>query len=66
MLSTNTWRPEVVRAVLATGKVELVNDMGGLPDARNAELCAKAGGALLIMHSVGEPKVPTSTSNGTM
>ncbi len=58
LVSANTWRPEVVEAVLATGKVELVNDMGGLPDARNAALCANAGAALLIMHSVGEPKVP--------
>jgi dihydropteroate synthase len=32
--------------------------MGGLPDDRNARLCAAAGASLLIMHSVGEPKVP--------
>lgn len=58
VLSANTWRPEVVAAVLATGKVELVNDMGALPDERNARFCAAAGAALLVMHSVGEPKVP--------
>lgn len=57
VLSANTWRPEVVEAVLPLG-VELVNDMGGLPDERNAALCAAAGASLLIMHSVGEPKVP--------
>lgn len=57
VLSANTWRPEVVEAVLPWG-VELVNDMGGLPDDRNARLCAAAGASLLIMHSVGEPKVP--------
>jgi dihydropteroate synthase len=57
VLSANTWRPEVVAAVLPRG-VELVNDMGGLPDDRNARLCAAAGASLLIMHSVGEPKVP--------
>ncbi|TAE77554.1 MAG: dihydropteroate synthase [Verrucomicrobia bacterium] len=57
VLSANTWRPEVVAAVLPSG-VELVNDMGGLPDDRNARLCAEAGASLLIMHSVGEPKVP--------
>ncbi len=56
VISANTWRPEVVEAVLPLG-VELVNDMGGLPDDRNARLCAKAGASLLIMHSVGEPKV---------
>lgn len=57
VLSANTWRPEVVEAVLPLG-VELVNDMGALPNDRNARLCAAAGASLLIMHSVGEPKVP--------
>jgi dihydropteroate synthase len=57
VLSANTWRPKVVEAVLPLG-VELLNDMGGLPDDRNARLCAAAGASLLIMHSVGEPKVP--------
>jgi dihydropteroate synthase len=58
VLSANTWRPEVVEAVLQSGKVELVNDMSALPDDRNARLCATHGAALLIMHSVGEPKIP--------
>jgi dihydropteroate synthase len=58
VVAANTWRPEVVAAVLGMGVVELVNDMGGLPVATNAELCARAGASLLIMHSVGEPKVP--------
>ncbi|MGE9267723.1 MAG: dihydropteroate synthase [Verrucomicrobiales bacterium] len=57
LLSANTWRPEVVAAVLPLG-VELLNDMSALPDARNAELCAAHHCALLIMHSVGQPKVP--------
>ena len=58
VLSANTWRPEVVERVLRMGKVELVNDMGALPDDRNARACAIHGAALLIMHSVGEPKIP--------
>jgi len=58
VLSANTWRPEVVEAVLRMDAVEIINDMSALPDSRNAECCAKAGAALLIMHSVGEPKVP--------
>lgn len=58
VLSANTWRPDVVAGVLRSGKVELVNDMGALPDDRNARLCADHGAALLIMHSVGEPKIP--------
>jgi dihydropteroate synthase len=58
ILSANTWRSEVVEALLKFGNVELVNDMGGLPEDRNARLCAEHGAALLVMHSVGEPKIP--------
>lgn len=58
VLSANTWRPEAVEGVLRMGNVELLNDMGALPDDRNARLCAEHGAALLIMHSVGEPKIP--------
>ena len=58
VMSANTWRSEVVEGVLAAGRVEVLNDMGALPDDRNARMCAEHGAALLIMHSVGEPKVP--------
>lgn len=58
VLSANTWRPEVVEALLAEGGIDWINDMGALPDDRNARSCARHGVALLIMHSVGEPKVP--------
>ena len=58
VLSANTWRPEVSAEILPGGKVELLNDMGAMPDDRNARLCAEHGAALLVMHSVGEPKVP--------
>lgn len=57
LLSINTWRPEVIEAVLSLGG-DLVNDISGLPDGRNAEICARHGAALLIMHTVGLPKVP--------
>ncbi|MEY5026451.1 MAG: dihydropteroate synthase [Verrucomicrobiota bacterium] len=56
LLSINTWRPEVAEPVLTLGG-DLLNDIGGLPDGANAELCARVGAALLIMHSVGQPKV---------
>lgn len=56
LLSINTWRPEVSRAVLPIAG-DLLNDMGGLPTAANAEICAQTGAALLIMHTVGAPKV---------
>ncbi len=54
-LSINTWRPAVVRTVLRCGG-DILNDIGGLPTDENARLCAETGAALLIMHSVGEPK----------
>jgi len=57
VLSLNTWRPEVAERVLAEGG-DLLNDIGGLPDGRNAQACARYGAALLVMHSVGLPKVP--------
>ncbi len=55
LLSANTWRPEVVEAVLPLG-VDLLNDIGALPDERNARLCAEHGVALVLMHSTGRPK----------
>lgn len=57
LLSVNTWRPEVIAAILPEG-VDLLNDLSALPEATNARLCAAHGTALLIMHSVGLPKVP--------
>ncbi len=58
VLSANTWRPEVAEGVLKSGKIELLNDMGALPDDRNARHCARHGAALLVMHNAGEPKIP--------
>ena len=55
-LSINTWRPAVARDVLAIGG-DILNDIGALPTDENARICAAHGAALLIMHSVGEPKI---------
>jgi dihydropteroate synthase len=57
LLSINTWRSEVVEKVLPLGG-DLLNDINALPDDTNARLCAQHGAALLIMHSIGQPKVP--------
>ena len=57
LVSLNTWRHGVVRGCLDAG-FDILNDMGALPDDKNARLCAEIGAALLIMHSKGEPKVP--------
>ncbi len=58
LLSINTWRPPVVEAVLQTGACDIINDIGGLVDDTNAKLCFEYECCLLIMHTVGEPKVP--------
>ena len=57
LLSINTWRPEVARVALAAGG-DILNDIGGLPTDENARICAETGAALLIMHTVGTPKIP--------
>jgi dihydropteroate synthase len=56
LVSLNTWRPGVVEGALEAG-FDILNDMGALPDDKNAKLCARIGAALLIMHSKGQPKV---------
>jgi len=57
LLSINTWRGDVIAEVLPQGG-DIINDISGLPDAFNAKLCAEHNAALLIMHSIGQPKVP--------
>ncbi len=57
LLSVNTWRPEIVSAVLETGHVDIINDIGGLSEDTNARLCFEYDAALLVMHTVGEPKI---------
>ena len=57
LLSVNTWRHEVVEQIVDAG-FDILNDMSALPDERNALICAQHDIALLIMHSVGEPKIP--------
>ena len=57
LLSINTWRPGVARAILPSGG-DILNDMGALPTLENAEICAQHDVALVILHSVGQPKEP--------
>jgi dihydropteroate synthase len=57
LISVNTWRPEIVEAVLQAGHVDIINDIGGLTEDTNARLCFEYDAALLIMHTVGEPKI---------
>ncbi len=55
-LSINTWRPAVVRAALAVGG-DILNDISALPTPENATICAENRAALVIMHSIGAPKI---------
>ena len=57
LLSVNTWRSPVVAHAVKLG-AEIINDISGLPTADNAALCAHSDAALIIMHSIGQPKVP--------
>lgn len=57
LLSINTWRTGVIEKILPVGG-DLINDISALPDKTHATLCAEHGAALLIMHTVGQPKVP--------
>jgi dihydropteroate synthase len=54
-VSVDTWKPEVVAAALDAGAV-MINDTSGLRDVAVAELCARAGAALVVMHTRAEPK----------
>ena len=63
LLSINTWRPEIVETVLKTGRVDIINDISGLVEDSNAQLCFDYRAALLIMHTVGEPKVPHTSQH---
>jgi dihydropteroate synthase len=55
LLSVDTYRPEVVRAVLAAG-ADIVNDVSGLLYPEIAGLCSAAGAGLVVMHTRARPK----------
>ncbi len=54
-ISIDTYKAEVAEAALEAG-AEIVNDVGGLRDPAMAEVAAKAGAGLVIMHMRGEPR----------
>jgi dihydropteroate synthase len=55
VVSVDTYRPEVVRAVLDAGAA-MVNDVSGLRHPEIAELCGEAGAGLVVMHTRARPK----------
>jgi dihydropteroate synthase len=56
VVSVDTWKPEVARAVLEAG-AHVINDVSGLRDQAIADLCAAAGAGLVVMHTRAAPKV---------
>ena len=55
VVSVDTWKPAVARAVLAAG-AHIINDVSGLRDPSLADACAEVGAALVVMHTRAEPK----------
>ena len=54
-MSVDTYKPAVAEAAIAAGAV-LVNDVSGLRDPALADLCARTGAGLVIMHTRVAPK----------
>jgi dihydropteroate synthase len=55
LVSVDTYKPEVASAAIAAG-AGMVNDVSGLRDERLAEVCARTGAALVLMHTRVAPK----------
>jgi len=55
VVSVDTWKPAVARAVLDAGAV-MLNDVSGLADPALADLAARSGAALVLMHTRAAPK----------
>jgi dihydropteroate synthase len=54
-VTVDTWKPAVARAALDAGAV-MLNDVSGLRDPALADLAARSGAALVVMHTRAEPK----------
>ena len=54
-VSVDTHKPAVAEAAIAAGAV-LVNDVSGLRDPALADLCARTGAGLVVMHTRVAPK----------
>ena len=53
MVSCDTWKPDVAEAAVAAGAA-IVNDTGGLSDARMVALVRDSGAGAVAMHIEGE------------
>ncbi|HEX5852116.1 MAG TPA: dihydropteroate synthase [Solirubrobacteraceae bacterium] len=55
IVSVDTYKPAVARAAIAAG-ASIVNDVSGLRDPELADVCARTGAALVIMHTRAAPR----------
>ncbi len=55
LVSVDTYKVAVAEAAVAAG-AGIVNDVSGLRDPALAEVCARSGAALVLMHTAVEPK----------
>ena len=55
IVSVDTYKPSVAGAAIAAG-ARIVNDVSGLRDPVLAELCARTGAALVVMHTRAAPR----------
>ena len=55
LVSVDTYKPAVAEAAIAAGAA-IINDVSGLRDPALAEVCARGGAALVLMHTRVEPK----------
>jgi dihydropteroate synthase len=55
LISVDTYKPEVAEAAIEAG-AGMINDVSGLRDERLADVCARTGAALVLMHTRVAPK----------
>jgi dihydropteroate synthase len=55
LVSVDTYKPAVAEAAVAAG-ARIVNDVSGLRDLGLADVCARTGAALVVMHTRAAPK----------
>jgi dihydropteroate synthase len=55
LVSVDTWKPPVARAVMEAGAA-IINDVSGLADPGLADVAAETGAGLVVMHTRAAPK----------
>lgn len=55
VVSVDTYKPAVASAAIAAG-ARIVNDVSGLRDPQLADVCARTGAALVVMHTRAAPR----------